>query len=1439
MRQKVKSAIATFLVAVMVFINVAPVFASQNTPLLENRDFFQLQTNEMYTHSLQKDDFKNWYAFDSTQINDCEVSLENSDEQNGLEIEIYAEGQTLVRSEICKAKEQVTFSFQANAGNKGYFCVFSRSSDEIKYNLTVKQKTPVNDDENILQKAVPINIGQFRLANFSSQETTTWFTFTTPSQLQQESTFYLYTNKTGVDLTQLELVDESKNVVSSVQLVAQQGEQQVVRYELQENTNYYIKAVASSSNNNSLTVGVTQGLIDISNKKEAAKTLEQNVFIKEQIEYFLDEDWYEIQTNMQSFLSLNLDYSFQNKNNETASGLGFLYNEQGQLVKKIELSKEETKQLLMIQLEQNKKYYLKVQAPNALGSYQVNYTVHNNPGKDINSAFIVDYDVTYYGFIEPAITQYYKIKNVAQDTKTTINITANESSKLVVYDEFNKIIKEENLDIQQTNAKTVEFEAKANTGYYFAVIGNEENEQTSNYSVRVSQTHKLDKPENITVSRKESQKAILSWNPVFGATDYLVYISKEEKGNFTLLGETNAPNQTYEVKELDLDTTYYFLIKAKKQVEEKTYFSDASDIYSAPDPVIRITAPTQVKAEKLTGYKAQVNWSGVTGVTGYQIYYSTTAQGDFKLSQIVLATQTTAQVAGLEKGKGYYFKVKAFKEMNGQTYFSEFSQTVFAKEITVQTPEHVTAKRLSGYKAQVNWEGVSGVTHYRVLFSFTPDGIYQLAKTVPANETTTQVTGLDIQKTYYFKIIAVKEIEGEQYLSPLSKSAFADLFFVMVPGNLQGVRNSGYRATLSWEKKQEVTGYEIYVLNMYTGQYSLIKRTGNVTDVEITNLVKQRDYYFKVRAYIEVDGERYYSEFTQTVLVMEIDVYYPKMVQAQKETGYRAKVQWEQVTGADGYEVHYSLTQDGPYTQIAHVNAPSVSALVHGLQKGQGYYFKVRAFREIEGEYYYSYFSIPVYADKIQVETPKSLQAQKETGYRASISWYNTTNYVAYEIQYATDIHFSDMQVAIAFGPTTATQIHGLIKGESYYFRVRAIHKIEEENYYSEFSQVAFAQKISLEMPQTVTAKKISSTIAELDWELDDDVTGYEIYYAYAQNGSFEYAQEAFVNFPTYVYNLTSGQDYYFKVRAFKQIEGEKYYSGFSAVKAARDKVVNVPTNVNVKRSSSKVATISWQPVNDAQGYYVNYYSSKVNISYYVGKGTSLEVKSLEPDRDYRFSVCAMKNIDGYYYFSADSYKYLVKDPYGVGVPSTVKGKKSSYTKAYISWSKVSYATGYRVYYSTSKTSGYKTAAVVSASKSSVTVSNLTKGKTYYFAVRAYRVKDGITHLSPTYTPIVVMDSYRITVSKPTSVKVRKTASSQLTVSWSKSSTANMYKIYYSTSKYGTYYTLKDVNAKYSSYSFTNLKKKKTYYFYVRSYRYVSGYWYRSSGTSPVSIYYS
>ena len=166
--------------------------------------------------------------------------------------------------------------------------------------------------------------------------------------------------------------------------------------------------------------------------------------------------------------------------------------------------------------------------------------------------------------------------------------------------------------------------------------------------------------------------------------------------------------------------------------------------------------------------------------------------------------------------------------------------------------------------------------------------------------------------------------------------------------------------------------------------------------------------------------------------------------------------------------------------------------------------------------------------------------------------------------------------------------------------------------------------------------------------------------------------------------------------------------------------------------------------------------------------------------------------------------------------PKKVEGitvKKATPTSITLNWKKTPSGTGYAVVCATSKNGKYKTVAMIdSRSTTSFTHKKLSKNKTYYYKVIAYKTVDAVEKTSVASSVLTAKTATatpKITYYKNSSKKAAK-------IKWGKVSGASGYQVYMKVSggKYKRVYSGKKLY-----YTAKKLKKGRTYYFKVRTYK--------------------
>ena len=267
-------------------------------------------------------------------------------------------------------------------------------------------------------------------------------------------------------------------------------------------------------------------------------------------------------------------------------------------------------------------------------------------------------------------------------------------------------------------------------------------------------------------------------------------------------------------------------------------------------------------------------------------------------------------------------------------------------------------------------------------------------------------------------------------------------------------------------------------------------------------------------------------------------------------------------------------------------------------------------------------------------------------------------------------------------------------------------------------------------------------------------------------------------------------------------------------------------SNFKVTKTAYNAIKLGWNAVPNADGYIIWRYDFakkqwiKINDNV---KTNSFLFTHLNSGTKYRFSVRAFKKVNGKTVTSpsfpvVDGYTYLP-------TVSNFKVTATANNAIKLGWNKVAGANGYYIYrYDYAK----KQWKLINNNVKSNTFlfTHLNSGSNYKFAVRAFKKIDGKNILSQSFPTVG-------SSTNPATVNFKVTAGSKKsTVKWSKVTGATGYKVYYKTSKNGSWKLIKTANNKTTSYTKTGLLKGKTYYFTVKAYRTVGGKTYNGKFTT-------
>lgn len=182
------------------------------------------------------------------------------------------------------------------------------------------------------------------------------------------------------------------------------------------------------------------------------------------------------------------------------------------------------------------------------------------------------------------------------------------------------------------------------------------------------------------------------------------------------------------------------------------------------------------------------------------------------------------------------------------------------------------------------------------------------------------------------------------------------LYFTIGPKNPSSVSAKLYGyddVKVSWKKVSGATGYIVYYKKSTVSSWSSKSTTG--TSVKLANLADGVKYDIKVVTYKTKNGYKCYNAGKTT------SIYTLKKVTGVKaaKTGSKVKVSWTNISGETGYQISKSTKKSGT-SVVATYKTTSGKSKTISATKRKTYYYKVRAYKVVDGKKIYGPWSTPV-----------------------------------------------------------------------------------------------------------------------------------------------------------------------------------------------------------------------------------------------------------------------------------------------------------------------------------------------------------------------------------------------------------------------------------------------------------------------------------------------
>lgn len=458
-------------------------------------------------------------------------------------------------------------------------------------------------------------------------------------------------------------------------------------------------------------------------------------------------------------------------------------------------------------------------------------------------------------------------------------------------------------------------------------------------------------PSTLELTVKNKSTITARYSAVNGAEGYILLRADNEKGPFVQVG--NSTTTQCEDKTVEPGRQYHYKVQAYRKIQGYTYCSAYS-----PRRIItarEVGTPLDISATANSYNTVMLKWSSAEDIQFYELWRSINAEDSYQKVAVYDSQTLSCINKNLKSGTTYYYKIRGYRFSNSEKVYGAFTKVVNATP-KLAAPQNVQAKGNSYNTVKISWSLVDGADYYQVYRSTSANGKYVQLGTYD-NKTTNSISRkLGCGTTYYYKVRAYCWAGGERAFGSFSKVANATPI-LGVPQNVQTKSNTYNSLKISWNLVDGAEYYQVYRSTSANGKYALLGTYDSKTNNSISRMLKcGTTYYYKVRGYRWVGGERIFSKFS-TPITGKPALPTPKLVTAVRASSSSVNINWKKVEGAEYYQIYRATSTNGNYSLIGTYTGNTTSAANTSLTKGKKYYYKIRAYRWVDGKKVFSQFS--------------------------------------------------------------------------------------------------------------------------------------------------------------------------------------------------------------------------------------------------------------------------------------------------------------------------------------------------------------------------------------------------------------------------------------------------------------------------------------------------
>jgi hypothetical protein len=541
----------------------------------------------------------------------------------------------------------------------------------------------------------------------------------------------------------------------------------------------------------------------------------------------------------------------------------------------------------------------------------------------------------------------------------------------------------------------------------------------------------LDTPEDDTYN-VNSDPVTFSWDPLYGALDYDLFIATNSDYSEGLIAE-NSISATSQTVTLEDGMKYWWKVRGNNAGEQGPW-SESYQFYTRLIPPELLSPVNNALSVSIS---PTFEWQQVVAASSYDFQLS----GEDDFSPLIHSengiTGTSLEYSTLEFGEQYFWRVRS-RNSSGVTVWSEtWTFIVDLGPITLLSP----ADNSAGVPIDVTeftWQALAGSDAYDIIIASDESFTQDLISSNDMTATSFTVTGLDNGKEYWWKVRGKNSEDTGPWAEPFS------FYTKLLPPELSqpndDIMNMDLSVTLEWLQQDGAEMYDVQ-LSLFEDFSEILQTSSDIDALELTltDLSYNTEYFWRVRSTRTGDASDWSDPFRFTTKLEPPTLVTP----SEGSTGQLLTIDMIWTSDDETNWYSFQLSDDLGFSNLIFdvENITEETYQVTGLTNGKLYYWRVKAFNTDQYSEWSEPFSFHTYLEPPVLVSPAD--PTYDVALATTLDWNASVGAGWYNLEYSTTDDFSDGVMSYTYISETEQDINGLSYGTQYYWRVQSENSYE------------------------------------------------------------------------------------------------------------------------------------------------------------------------------------------------------------------------------------------------------------------------------------------------------------------------------------------------------------------------------------------------------------